>query len=400
MFEDLKLLPPDPILGMSKLYADDPRDKKIDLGVGVFRTLDGRTPIMEAVSRAEAMVEAAETTKVYTPADGFPGFNDAVQKLVFGADHPALKAGRVQSVQTPGGCGALRIAAELLKRTRAEKIIVGSPTWANHIPLMSAAGLKIETIPFYDASASAIEFDGFMGGVKKLGANDVLLLHNGCHNPTGADLSTEQIDAVLDAAEQQGFLPLIDTAYHGFARDLESDAYLIREAARRLPEVLITYSCSKNFGLYRERTGAAIFVGADKDRAMAMKTNALNVARENYSMPPAHGGAIVAEILGDPTLTKMWKDELADMCATVRRNRRLVVETAEKMGVGNRLSFIAEQNGMFSLLPLTPDEVKALREKHGVYAVALKEGGRINLCGVNAGNVEHLVEAFRDVSSA
>ncbi|MFC2951889.1 aromatic amino acid transaminase [Marinicaulis aureus] len=397
MFEDAKLLPPDPILGLSKLFQDDPRSEKIDLGVGVYRDLNGRTPVMKAVAKAETNVTAAQTTKAYTPVDGAPGFGPAILDLVFGADSPILSAGRAAAVQTPGGCGALRLAGELLNSQGAASLTLGAPTWPNHIPLLSAAGLKINSIPYYDRDANAVDFEAFKAGAAKLGPKDVLLLHGCCHNPTGADLSPAQIDEIAAMAAAQGFLPLVDTAYHGFAKDLDTDVYMIRKFSAELPEVLITYSCSKNFGLYRERTGALIIVGASADRALAVKSQATSLARKNYSMPPAHGGAIVAEILGDPALSALWREELSEMADRVRGNRRLLAQTAQDFGLHNRLSFIADQAGMFSLLPLTEDQIGALRDQHGVYVVG---GGRINLCGVNETNVKHLISSFKAVTEA
>lgn len=397
MFQYTKLLPPDPILGLSKLYQDDARSEKIDLGVGVYRDLSGATPVMKAVARAEANVTAAQKTKAYTPVDGAPGFGPAILNLVFGEDSPVLSAGRAAAVQTPGGCGALRLAGELLNSQGAESLTLGEPTWPNHIPLLSAAGLKLNSIPYYDRDANAVDFDAFKTGAAKLGPKDVLLVHGCCHNPTGADLSTAQIDEIAAMANAQGFLPLIDTAYHGFAKDLDADAYMIRKFSAALPEVLVTYSCSKNFGLYRERTGALIIIGKTADSALAVKSQATSLARRNYSMPPAHGGAIVAEILSNPELTAMWKDELAEMAERVRGNRRLLAKTAQDFGLHNRLSFIAEQAGMFSLMPLNEDQIRIMREDHGVYVVG---GGRINLCGVNESNVEHLIRAYKAATEA
>lgn len=395
MFADAKLLPPDPILGLMKAFQEDTRSDKIDLGVGVYRNPEGLTPVMQAVKKAEAIFTASEATKAYTPVDGAPGFTDAIVKLVLGEDSPAVAAGRCAAIQTAGGCGALRIAGEVLARTGAAGVTIGEPTWPNHRPLLSAAGLKINMIPYYDLASSAIDFDAFAAAAKKLGPKDVLLVHGACHNPTGADLNHDQIEALIDIALDRGFLPLIDCAYHGFAEDLDADAYIIREFARRLPEVLVTYSCSKNFGLYRERTGALIVVGKTAEHAEAVKSHVINVARGVYSMPPAHGGAIVAEIFRSPELTRMWRDELEEMAGIVRNNRRLLVKTAEEAGLGNRLSFIEGQNGMFSLLPMTAEEAVAARERHGVYIVG---AGRINMCGVNANNVETIVRAYKDVT--
>jgi aspartate/tyrosine/aromatic aminotransferase len=394
LFADLTLLPPDPLLGITKLHADDRRDKKIDLGIGVFRTLEGRTPILDSVKRAEAQMLGAQTTKVYTPPDGAPGFADAIAKLVLGEKHAALAEARVFALQTPGGTGALRLGADLLKRSGATRVVSGTPTWANHQPLLAAAELAVEMVPYYDAKTGGVAFDEYMRAVEKLGPRDALLVHGGCHNPTGADLSPAQTDRVIAAAERQGFIPLVDFAYHGFAVDLDADAYMAREIARRLPEALITYSCSKNFGLYRERVGALFMIGKTPERVAAMKSHALSLARGNYSMPPAHGGSIVAQILQSTELTTLWKREVAEMTAQIGKNRRLIVKTATEMQFGDRLSAIERQNGMFSMLPLTEAQVVAMRERHGVYMAST---GRINICGVNEGNVEHFCSGLRDV---
>ncbi|NWG71079.1 MAG: aspartate/tyrosine/aromatic aminotransferase [Parvularculaceae bacterium] len=394
MFADLPLLPPDALLGLTKLFNEDKRAVKIDLGVGVFRTLDGRTPILESVKRAEAKLLSAQTTKVYTPPEGAPGFADAIARLLLGEGHPAVADGRVFALQTPGGCGALRVGAELLKRAGAARVVAGAPTWANHQPLLAAAGLAVEMVPYYDAKTGGLFFDDFMSAVEKLGPKDVLLLHGGCHNPTGADLSPAQIDRVIAAAERHGFAPLVDFAYHGFAADLDADAFMAREIARRLPEALITYSCSKNFGLYRERVGALFLIGETRERVAAMRSQALSLARGNYSMPPAHGGSIVAEILQSSDLAALWKREVAEMAAQIRENRRLFVRTAGEMQFGERVAAIERQNGMFSMLPLSEAQVMAMRERYGVY---MANTGRINLCGVNRMNVEYLCNGLKDV---
>ncbi len=394
MFAKTDLLAPDAILGLTKLSATDKREEKIDLGVGVYRTEDGATPVMGAVDLAERAVIKKQTTKAYTPAEGAPGFCEAILKLVFGPDSEQVASGRTIAVQSPGGCGALRLAGELLARNEAAGISAGAPTWANHKPLLAAAGLDVHMIPYYDVKTSMIDFDGFLASVKKLGPTDVLLLHGACHNPTGADLSHEQIDAVIDIAAERGFLPLIDTAYHGFATDLETDAYIVREMTRRLPEVLITYSCSKNFGLYRERTGAIIFAGRNPEQAAAVQSHIINIARASYSMPPAHGGAIVSEILHSPELTQIWRDELTTMNQAMRNSRKLLVDAARESGLGNQLSYITEQNGMFSLLPMTIEDVTVMREEFAIYIVG---AGRINLCGVHGGNVGYLVQSLNQV---
>lgn len=392
MFADLAALPPDALLGLTKLYNEDRRAKKIDLGVGVFKTPDNQTPVLGAVSTAQLRLVERETTKVYLPPEGAPGFGDAICTLVFG---DTLAAGRCAVVQTPGGCGALRVGADLLKRAGASGIAIGSPTWANHHPLLSAAGLKISMISYYDAATGGVDFDAFYAAASNLGPSDALLLHGGCHNPTGADLSNEQIDAIVDLAVKKGFLPFVDFAYHGFAKGLDDDAYLVRRLAAGAAEFIVTYSCSKNFGLYRERTGALILVGADAGRAQAMKSHVLNLARQIYSMPPGHGALLVADILTTPELDLAWRAELEAMRKAVIAGRLLLVKTAREHQLGDRLDAIARQNGMFSLLPVSEAQVLALRERHGVYIFG---NGRANLCGVNEGNVGHLCEALADVT--
>jgi aspartate/tyrosine/aromatic aminotransferase len=391
MFADLSALPPDSLLGLTKAFNEDTRARKIDLGVGVFRTPDNRTPVLAAVAEAQRRLIGRETTKAYIQPEGAPGFAGALRALVLG---DAIGADRCAVVQTPGGCGALRVGAELLKRAGATSIAIGTPTWANHQPLLSASGLRIAMIPYYDAKTGGVDFGAFHDAAAKLGPNDVLLLHGGCHNPTGADLTDEEIDTLVDLAVKRGFLPFVDFAYHGFAKGLDEDAALVRRLAARAPEFLVSYSCSKNFGLYRERAGALFLIGANADRTEAMKSHVLNIARQIYSMPPAHGGILVADILATPALDRQWRSELDAMRRAVIDNRRLLVKTAADHQLGDRLDFVARQHGMFSILPLTEPQVVALREQHGVY---LAPNGRANLCGVNEGNVAHLCEALAAV---
>ncbi len=395
MFADLKLLPSDSILGLTAAFRADTRENKIDLGVGVFRTPDNVTPVMQAVQRAQTEIVKSEGSKSYLPPEGAPGFDEAVVKLLFGENHPSLRDERALAVQTPGGCGALRVGSELLKRAGARSVHVGAPTWANHKPLLEAAGLEVKLLPFYNQKTCSIDFADFMSGVSALTKDDVLLLHGCCHNPTGADLSPAQIDTVLDAAEQNGFAVFIDSAYHGFANGLEEDAYLPREAARRLPSALITYSCSKNFGLYRERTGALIVVGENANHAIALRSHLISLARGMYSMPPAHGGLIVSKILHNAELYALWKNELDDMRNAINGNRELLAKTAHEMQLGDQFDYIVGQRGMFSLLPVTLEQTEAFKEAHGIYMTG---NGRINICGINAGNVETLCAAYKSVT--
>ncbi|MFN3960888.1 MAG: aromatic amino acid transaminase [Parvularculaceae bacterium] len=390
MFADLTPLPPDPLLGVTARFRADPRAEKIDLGVGVFRTRNGETPVMRAVAEAQRRLVAKETSKVYLPPESAPGFAPAIRELIFGAAEDP----RIAVVQTPGGSGALRVAAELLKRAGATAIAIGTPTWANHAPLLGASGLAIRQLPYYDARSGGVDFAAFFDAASTLGPKDALLLHAGCHNPTGADLSREEIDAIIDLAADRKFLPFVDFAYHGFAEGLEADAYIVRAMARRLPELLLAYSCSKHFGLYRERTGAVAMLGADEAAASAMMTHAVNIGRQMYSMPPAHGALLVAEVLADPALKASWREELDAMRLAVRRSRALLVEAARAHQLGDRLDHLTRQNGMFSLLPVDEAQVAMLRDRHALHLV---NSGRINLCAVNDGNADRIAAALAEI---
>ncbi len=394
MFETLDALTPDPILGLSVAYRNDPNPDKIDLGVGVFKDAAGTTPIMRAVKDAEAIYLKSETTKVYTPPEGYPGFIDGVRDMVFSNQHDALQRGRISGVQTPGGCGALRLGAELLVKRGTKNLHVGAPTWGNHMPLLSTAGLTIKTAPYYDKTTTKLLFSDFRDYLKTLGPEDVVLYHGACHNPTGADFTAQQWDEIIDITADRGFLPFVDTAYHGFAVSLEDDVAPIRKLAEIVPEMLVSYSCSKNFGLYRERTGAIFVMGQSADHAQAAKSHLEFLARTSYSMPPAHGGALVATILASDELTQLWQDELVAMRYNVKNKRAMLAQTANQSNLGSVFDYIAAQNGMFSLLPVSPEQAGMLKDKHSVY---LTSGGRVNMCGFSPENIDKFCQAYRSV---
>ncbi|MFZ5654029.1 MAG: aromatic amino acid transaminase [Pseudomonadota bacterium] len=398
MFEVLQAYPPDPILRLIAEFRADPRPDKVDLGVGVYKDEQGRTPIMAAVKTAERRVLAGEDTKAYIGPAGVAEFNVAMQELVFGAGHPVLADARVATVLTPGGCGALRVGAELLKRAAPGATIwVSDPTWANHIPLLGNAGLQIRQYPYYDREHSALRFDAMLSALAEAGAGDVVLLHGCCHNPCGADLDGGQWRAVAELAEQRGFLPFVDLAYQGLGDGLEADAAGLRLLAARVPQMLVASSCSKNFGLYRERVGSLSVIGDTAQQAEIAVSHVNNIVRGIYSMPPSHGGAIVAEILSDPALATQWRAELDGMRERINGLRRLLHERLSRRGVGRDFAFIERERGMFSFLGLSEAQVARLIAEFGIYMV---NSSRINVAGINQANVDCVVEALARVMDA
>ncbi|MBI2993050.1 MAG: aspartate/tyrosine/aromatic aminotransferase [Gammaproteobacteria bacterium] len=392
MFETIEKLPADPILGLTAAFNEDSNPKKIDLSVGVYKDESGKTPIFAAVKRAEKLWLGEENTKVYIPPPGYPEFNTAMQPHILGAGHQALKENRVRSVMAPGGCGAVRVGAELLNRSRSGATIwVSKPTWNNHGPLLGSAGLKIKEYPYYSDKTHGVEADAMLSVLRKVGKSDIVLMHACCHNPTGADLSREDWQAVARLAQKQGFLPFVDCAYHGMAEGLEEDGYGARLLAESVPEMLIAYSCSKNFGLYRDRIGALLVVAADAGRADAGLTHVNNIARAMYSMPPAHGGAIVKTILGDRELYRVWKEELDGMRVRMNSLRALFADTLAKKKAPRDFSFVKSQRGLFSMLGLKKEQVQRLRKEFSVYIV---ESSRMNIAGISQKNIEYLTDSI------
>lgn len=395
MFAALQAYPPDPILRLIAEFRADPRPDKVDLGVGVYKDELGRTPIMAAVKAAEHRILEAEDSKAYIGPAGVPEFNAAIQRLVFGGGHPVLAASRAATVLTPGGCGALRVGAELLKRAAPDTTIwVSDPTWANHIPLLGNAGLRIREYPYYDRQSSSLRFDAMLTALVQAGAGDVVLLHGCCHNPCGADLDGEQWRAVAELAEQRGFLPFVDLAYQGLGDGLDADAAGLRLLAERVPELLVASSCSKNFGLYRERVGSLSVIAGNEPEASAAVSHVNNIVRGMYSMPPSHGGAIVAEILGDDALQQEWRAELDGMRERINGLRRLLNEKLRERNVARDFSFIERERGMFSFLGLSEAQVARLIADFGLYMV---NSSRINVAGISQTNVDYVADALAAV---
>ena len=374
------------------LFREDQDPGKIDLSVGVYQDESGNTPILECVRRGERRLLEAQQTKSYVAIAGNSGFNAGMEALLFGADHPALRDGRVSTVQTPGGSGGLCVAAHLILRAQPDaRVWLSDPSWPNHLPLLRLAGLTLAQYPYYDYQNHHIDFDAMLEAFEKLGRGELVLLHGCCHNPSGADLSPEQWQALAELFERRGIVPFIDIAYQGLSQGLDEDAFGVRVMAERLPEVVVVASCSKNLGLYRERVGAVSVVSKDARSAEIALGNASNVARGIYSMPPDHGAAIVAEILHDDVLRALWLEELREMRNRLNDLRRLLVDKLAERNATRDFSFIARERGMFSFLGISKEQVVRLREEFHVYMV---ESSRINVAGVNQSNADTVADAI------
>lgn len=394
MLDALRPLPADPILGLSVAYRADTNPNKVDLGPGVYKDANGTTPVLRCIKTAEARRNETEESKAYLPPVGVAEFNSEITKLMLGADHKSMTENRVISVMAPGGCGSLRIGAEMINKARPGATIwVSNPTWANHIPLMGNAGLKIKEYRYYNKATASVEFDAMMEDLSGAQADDIVLVHGCCHNPCGADLSLEQWQALTDLCNDKGVLPFVDVAYHGLGQGLEEDAAGWRLMASQMTEMVMSYSCSKNFGLYRDRIGAVVVIGKSAEAAAAAQTHLLSIARGSYSMPPAHGGFLVANVLGDPALRAQWEEELAEMRDRINAMRDLLATELNKR-CERDFSFIRTESGMFSFLGISPEQVDRLRDEYSIYMVG---SSRINVAGVSDDNIEYLANAIAAV---
>ncbi len=380
MLEKFQPVPPDPILGLGQLFAADERDSKIDLGVGVFKDAGGNTPIMAAVKQAETVLHGMQTTKTYKGLGGDEGFRDAMRQMVLGDSVPA---DRVATIQTPGGTGAIRQLYEAIKKINGEATLwLSDPTWPSHVGIAKHMGMKIRHYRYFDSASSNVDFAAMMEDLSQIGAQDVLMLHGCCHNPTGANLDADQWAAVTDLVLEKGAIPFIDIAYQGFGDGLDEDAANLRSMAARVPEMLIAASCSKNFGLYRDRVGCAMAVCDSAEKHAVVTRNLAVLNRLNYSFAPDHGAAVVGIILEDADLRAMWETELAEMRETMLTIRRDLADELRRQCNTDRFDFIADHRGMFSRLGLGKDEVEALREEHAMYVVG---DSRINIAGLSGG---------------
>lgn len=395
MFEVVKTAPADPILGLTETFKNDPRPQKINLGVGIYKTDAGTTPVLDCVKKAEAILLANEQTKSYLSIEGSAGYAKCVQALLFSPENEIIASNRAITAQAPGGTGALRIAADfMVQQLGIKRIWVSNPTWANHGNVFKTAGLEIVEYDYYDAAGKTLDFDGMLKSLAQATSEDAVLFHGCCHNPTGIDPTPEQWQQLADLGAKQQFLALFDFAYQGFGVGIDEDALGLRLYAAQNSELLIASSFSKNFGLYNERVGAVTLVAENTETARSAFSQIKSIIRANYSNPPSHGAAIVTTVLNDPQLTQQWHDEVTQMRQRIHQMRLLFVKTLKQYGATGDFSFISTQNGMFSFSGLTKSQVETLKTTHAVYIVG---SGRISVAGMTTQNMDALCKAIAAV---
>ncbi|MCC5826577.1 amino acid aminotransferase [Alkalimonas sp.] len=395
MFSQLQPVATDPILGLMAAYQQDPNPDKIDLGVGVYKDEQGHTAVLKCVKKAEALRLAKEDSKTYIGMAGDLNFNRHIEQLAFGKEHPALLAGRLTTAHTPGGTGALRVAAEFIKRANPSATIwVMTPTWANHISLFQAAGLKVKEYSYYDYNNKGLLEEQMFAELAEVEPGDVVLLHACCHNPSGLDLTFAQWQRFTELAKERGFTPLVDMAYQGFGVGLEEDTAGLRHLAAEVPELILCSSCSKNFGLYRERIGACTLLTEHSKAAETARSVLLSVVRSIYSMPPAHGAIIVSHILDSQELTALWHQELAEMRNRINDYRQLIVDKFKAEGIAQDFSFITRQHGMFSFLGINKAQIDRLRDEFSIYMVG---SSRVSIAGLNHSNIDYFAKSVAKV---
>jgi aspartate aminotransferase len=394
MFDTLPVLPPDSILGLAAACRADPNPDKVDLTLGVYMDETGLCPVFESVQRAQQALVSEEQTKVYMPPRGDPDYLNGIRSLVFGEAGIADLGDRSSAVQTPGGCGAVRLGAEVLHAAAPDATVwVSDPTWPVHIPLMGSVGLQFKTYRYYSPEMKGLDFEAMLADLQGAQSGDVVLLHGCCHNPSGVDPSLEQWGVLADLMAERQLLPMIDFAYQGMGSGLDEDAAGIRSVLERVPEMIVAVSSSKNIGLYRERAGAVVFVGGDARAAEAMASQAVSAARRVYSMPPAHGALLAGRVLSSPALRSAWEAELGQICQRIN-GLRGQFEEALSAATGRDFGFIGTEHGMFSFLGLSVEQAQRLRADQSVYML---DSSRINIAGLNANNLGRVVEAVASV---
>ena len=392
MFETLKPQPADKILALVQKFKEDPRPQKIDLGVGVYKNAEGVTPVMRAVKAAEHQLWQDETTKSYVGLTGDPAFSDGMIQMVLG---DAVPRGAVAAAATPGGTGAVRQAFELARLANPDvRVFVSNPTWPNHVSMLRYLGIEMVPYRYFDEATCGVDFEGMTADLAQAKAGDVVLLHGCCHNPTGANLNTAQWQSVVDLLAKSGATPMIDIAYQGFGDGLEEDAGATRLIAASLPETIIAASCSKNFGIYRERTGLLMAISQDVSKQLVTQGTLAYLNRQNFSFPPDHGARLVTIVLNDPALCADWKAELEQVRLGMLDLRQSLATELQSRAGSDRFGFLAQHRGMFSRLGTTPDMVERLRVEHAIYMVG---DSRMNIAGLNATSVPILAQAIVDV---
>ena len=392
MLSNLEQQPADALLALIKLHNDDPRGDKIDLGVGVYRTGQGGTPVFGAIKTAERKLLETQNSKAYLGPEGDMGFVHALMPYIFGKDDPTM-GGRIEGMQAPGGTGAVRLAVALAKRAGVTRIIMGLPSWPNHAQILGDLAVELKSFS-HAAKDGTVDMDALRAAIAEAQPGDAIMLHGCCHNPTGIDYSNEQWDEIAPLIAEKGLLPILDLAYQGLGKGMEEDAYGVRKVLSLVPEALIAYSCDKNFGMYRDRVGAIYVMAPDSAVLTRVLSNGHALARAAWSMPPDHGGAAVRIVLEDPELTAMWLDELDTMRTRMRQVRARLAEQGRAGSID--LAPLGGQNGLFSVLPLSAEQIQRLRSDHGIY---LAGSGRINAAGLTMGNIDKFSANLTSVSA-
>ena len=394
MWKSVAAAPADSILGLTEAFRNDRNPNKVNLGVGVYMDDTGTTPILNCVKDAERILLGAENSKSYLPISGDPEYGRQVQRLIFGEDGEVIDSDRAATAHSPGGTGALRIGGELIKRFRPQATTwLSSPTWANHQGIFSAAGFPIRQYPYYNTETKGLRFDELLSALRTIPADDVVLLHACCHNPSGVDPDGDQWREIAAIAEERGWLPFLDFAYQGLGSTIEEDRRAVTEFAARGIDFFVASSFSKNFGLYNERTGAITVISPSSQEKNVALSHLKSTVRVCYSNPPAHGGLIVKTILSEPTLEATWRQELAAMCGRIVAMRRALVDGLAARGISQDFSYITKQRGMFSFSGLTDETVAWLRDNKAVYVVG---GGRINVAGLTSANIDYVCDSIAE----
>ena len=395
MFENITAAPADPILGLADLFRADDRPGKINLGIGVYKDETGKTPVLTSVKKAEQYLLENETTKNYLGIDGIPEFGRCTQELLFGKGSAIVSSKRARTAQTPGGTGALRVAADFLaKNTAVKRVWVSNPSWPNHKSVFNSAGLEVREYAYYDAANHALDFDGLLASLSEAQAGDVVLFHGCCHNPTGADLTNAQWDAVIEVLKARNLIPFLDIAYQGFGAGMEDDAYAIRAMVAAGVSFFVSNSFSKNLSFYGERCGGLSVICQDAEEASRVLGQMKATVRRNYSSPPTHGGQITAAVMSQPELHAMWVGEVTEMRTRIKAMRQKLFEVLSAKVPGRDFSYFINQRGMFSYTGFTPEQVDRLREEFAVYLV---RSGRMCVAGLNSRNVDYVADAMAAV---